>query len=97
MNADLAAGRADLRAGRREATSFSVQGGVEFGPGFRAGIDVEGTTEAAFSRVGLLTLLVLPGTTQLFVLLAMVYTMRETWDNGLPPAGAPIQPSEVSS
>jgi len=43
-----AALRADLRAGRREATSLSLQGGVEFGPGFRAGIDIEGVTSARF-------------------------------------------------
>ncbi|GEM_PF-2668937 len=43
-----AAARADLRAGRREAISLSLQGGVEFGPGFRAGLDIEGVTSARF-------------------------------------------------
>ena len=40
--------RADLREGRREATSVGMQGGTEFGPGFRVGGGVEGTTSARF-------------------------------------------------
>jgi hypothetical protein len=43
-----AAIRADLRAGRRQATSIALHGGVEFGPGLRIGLDLEGTTSARF-------------------------------------------------